>query len=375
MRFTPLGKGVGVVGVVLLVGGVALGFGSVAAIGASLAALVVLAATIVAEVPQVGLERTAMPPEVERGGPAEVRLRFQSTSLRRPRPLTVIEAVNGEPRIATIGPIAPRGADTISYAVPTDRRGLMTSGPLVVRRFDLFGLVTADRRFGGTSTISVRPRRYPLRMLPSGRRRDLEGPTRERSEGSASFHQLREYVPGDDLRRIHWRSTAKTGRFHVKQMVDTTRPELVVVLDNRAGTIGADDFEHAVEIAASILQAAEAEDFPTLLLFADGSDDLDLDGQRIPHLDRLTAVALGDVDSLSELANVVSSRGRSIVFITGEPSGADLLTITKLVHGFSPAYLVSVVEERHAPLVAPRGVRAIACQDGPHFVALWTGLR
>ena len=105
----------------------------------------------------------------------------------------------------------------------------------------------------------------------------------KRSEGTASFHQLREYVPGDDLRRIHWRSTAKTGDLLVKQMVDTTRPELVVVLDNRTSAIGADDFEHAVEIAASILKAAEDDDFPTTLLFADGTDDLDLDGQPIPH--------------------------------------------------------------------------------------------
>jgi hypothetical protein len=289
--------------------------------------------------------------------------------------LTAIESVNGEPRIATIGPISAQGAEDISYAVPTNRRGLLTSGPLVVRRFDLFGLVTADRRFGGTCTVRVRPRRYPLRMLPSGRRRDLEGPTRERSEGSASFHQLRQYVPGDDMRRIHWRSTARTGDLLVKQMVDTTRPELVVVLDNRASVIGSDDFEHAVEVAASVLQAAEADDFPTLLLFSDGTDDRDVDGQPIPHLDRLTGVELGTADSLDRLADVLVARGRSLVFVTGEPSGPDLLTITKLAHGFSPAYLVSVVAERHAPLVAPRGMRAIACTDGADFAAHWTGLR
>ena len=135
----------------------------------------------------------------------------------------------------------------------------------------------------------------------------------------------------------------------------------------------ADDFEHAVEVAASILKAAEDEDFPTTLLFADGTDDLDTDGQPIPHIDRLTGVRRGDVDSLAQLADVLVSRGRSLVFVTGEPSGADLVTITKLAHGFSPAYLVSVVGDRHAPLVAPRGMRAIACADGPDFVAHWRG--
>ena len=150
-------------------------------------------------------------------------------------------------------------------------------------------------------------------MLPSGRRRDLEGPTRERSEGTASFHQLREYVPGDDLRRIHWRSTARTGDLLVKQMVDTTRPELVVVLDNRAAAVGADDFEEAVDIVASVVAAAEDDDFPVALVLTDGSSDVDGDGQRIPPIDRLTAVALGDADSLERLAEVLMARGRSLL--------------------------------------------------------------
>ena len=105
MRLTDLGWGILAGGILMIVGGVVLGLPAVLAVGVVLVLLVVLAATIVAEVPQVSVEREAVPGEVERGGPAEVRLRFASTSTRRPRPLTVIESVNGEPRIATIGPI------------------------------------------------------------------------------------------------------------------------------------------------------------------------------------------------------------------------------------------------------------------------------
>lgn len=375
MRLTALGWGVLIAGVGLLAAGIALGLTAACVGGAFLATLVACSMLIVAEVPQIQMARVAVPREVERGGPAEIRLHFQSMSAKRPRALTVIETVAGEQRIATIGPLTPQGSDHISYAIPTDRRGLLTAGPLVVRRFDPFGLVTADRRFTSTCTVSIRPRQYALRMLPSGRQRDLEGPTRERSEGSASFHQLRGYVPGDDLRRIHWRSTAKTGDLLVKQMVDTTRPELVLVLDNRRSVTSSDDFEHAVDITASIVSAAEADDFPVSLVFADGTGDVDLDGQRIPHLDRLTAVQLGPSDSLARLAEVVVSRGRSLVFVTGEPSGADLVTLTKLARGFTPAYLVSVVRDRFAPVVAPRGMQAIACADGKEFVGLWATLR
>jgi uncharacterized protein (DUF58 family) len=374
MRLTTLGRGFLGGGLVLVAAGALLGVPVVVTVGVFMLTLVGGAAVLVAEVPDVSVARAAIPTEVDRGGPAEIRLRFRSMSTRRPRPLTVIETVDGQQRLATIGPIPAQGTDELAYAVPTGRRGVVRAGPLVVRRSDPFGLVTADRRFTSTCTVSVRPRHYALRMLPSGRQRDLEGPTRERSEGTASFHQLREYAPGDDLRRIHWRSTARTGQLLVKEMIDTTRPELLVVLDNRTSAISADDFEHAVDIAASIVRAAENEDFPTTLMFADGAGDIDLDGQPIPAVDRLTSVRLGDADSLAQLADVIVSRGRSLVFVTGEPSGTDLMTLAKLAVGFSPAYLVSVVAERHDPVVAPRGMRAIACADPEEFVHLWTSL-
>ena len=152
------------------------------------------------------------------------------------------------------------------------------------------------------------------------------------------------------------------------------------MLDNREGAIGAADFEHVVDIAASVVRAAENEDFPVLLLFSDGEGvdggwGVDRDGHSIPAADRLTAVQLGTTDSLEQLAEQLRARGRSLVFVTGEPSGADLVTLTTLAHGFAPAYLVSVAGERHAPLVAPRGMRAIACRDGDDFVASWTALR
>lgn len=360
---------------VLLVSGAGAGLPAVLALGAFLVVLVVVAATFVAEVPQLELFRSGEPREVDRGRPARVRLTFESTTRRRPRALTAIESIDGRPHVASIPPVATGDTHELVYELSTTRRGVIVTGPLTVRRFDPFGLVTADRRFGGTATISVRPRRHPLRMLPSGRQRDLEGPTRERSEGSASFHQLRPYVPGDDLRRIHWRSTARVGAPVVKHMVDTTQPEVVAVLDNRVTAIGADDFEHAVEIVASVLHAADAEGYPTALLFADGDNEPGPGGLPVAHIERLTTVVLGDDDSLGQLAERLHARGRSLLFVTGELSGGDLIAVAKLAHGFAPAYFVSVVADRTAPLVAPPGMRAIACADAIEFTAHWTALR
>ncbi len=374
MRLTRNGRAIILAFPVLLAVGLALGVGGLIALAA--AALVALAVAVfsVIEAPQVEVSRWAHPTELDRGTPATVTLVFRGAATR-PRAFTAIETVAGEPRAAHLPAIESGRELWLDYGIDTSRRGMVVVGPLRLVRTDTLGLLVAERGIGTTLTVAVRPRRHHLRMLPSGRMRDLDGPTRERSEGSASFHQLREYVPGDDLRRIHWRATARTGDLIVKEMVDTTRPELVVVLDNRSRAIGAADFEEAVEVAASVLHAAEADGFPTLLLFSDGSNQPGTDGLPLPSIDRLTTVERTDDDSMEEMARSLRGRGRSLVFVTGEIGGADLHLISSMSRRFSPAYLVSVAAARTAPLVTPPGLVGVTCASAEQFAAEWASLR
>jgi uncharacterized protein (DUF58 family) len=377
VKLTAVGRGLVLSCLVLFVVGLVLGLAAILALATAGLALVLLAITAVVETPAVSVTRTASPPEVSRHAPATVTLEFRASTRRRPRPFTVIETVAGEARAAAMPALAPGEVAPLTYVLNTSKRGTVTAGPMLLRRTDPFGLVVAERKVTGSVAVAVRPRRHPLRMLPTGRQRDLEGPTREVSQGSASFHQLREYVPGDDLRHIHWRTSARTGTLVVKQLVDTTKPEVVVIVDNRRTTMTEADFEEAVEIAASLLHAAEAEGFPTQLLFADGDngDVTALDGGALSHLDRLTDVRLSDDDSLLELAEALRARGRSLVFLTGDLGAGDLSLVARIARGFSPAYLVSVVGTRTAPFVAPPGVTGIACADASAFVAQWGALR
>ena len=375
MHLTKVGTGLVGACLALFVAGLALGLTAIIAVAIAGLALVLLAITAVVESPPVGVRRSASPPEVEREAPAAVTLEFTPARRRKQRPFTVIETVAGAPRVAAMPALEAGHVTPLTYEVDTSRRGTVTAGPMLLRRTDPFGLVVADRKVSGSVAISVRPRRHHLRMLPTGRQRDLEGPTREVSQGSASFHQLREYVPGDDLRHIHWKTSARTGTLVVKQLVDTTKPEIVVIVDNRAAAVQDAEFEEVVEIAASILHAAEQDGFPSQLLFADGNNDVVVDGIAISHLDRLTDVARTDRDSLLELAEALRARGRSLVFITGELSAPDLTLIARIASGFSPAYLVSVVEHRQGPFVAPPGVVGIGCRDAREFAARWAAQR
>lgn len=374
MHLTGTGRALVAAAVVLAVAGVALGQPGTVGLGAAGLVVTLVAALTVAEAPKVEVDRAVHPHEVDRGNPAEVSLAFRGTAARA-RPFSVVETVAGERRSAAMPALRAGERASIAYELDTSRRGTITAGPLQLRRTDAFGLVVAERRIAGTASVQVRPRRHPVAMLPSGRWRDLEGPTREVSRGTATFHQLRDYVPGDDLRHIHWRATARTGDLIVREHVDTTRPEVVVIVDNRQRAMGEDDFEEGVDVAASVLAAAERTGFPTRLLFADGREEQEEGIDALPYLDRLTVVRRSPVGSLQQLADALRARGRSLVFVTGELGPQDLRLLSRIAHGFSPAILVSVQADRRVPFVAPPGVVGIPCGSAAGFVAAWGGHR
>ena len=123
-------------------------------------------------------------------------------------------------------------------AIPTARRGLVPIGPVRSVNGDGLGLVRRERRWSQRIELYVHPRTVALESEAIGFIKDIEGATiRDLSSSDVSFHTLREYVPGDDRRNIHWKSTAHTGKLMVRQFEETRRAHLLVVLDTR-GILG-----------------------------------------------------------------------------------------------------------------------------------------
>jgi uncharacterized protein (DUF58 family) len=162
--------------------------------------------------------------------------------------------------------LPPHGSDRGSYSLRLERRGCHQLGPAHILSVDPLGLSAVSVGAPGTSEILVYPRIVPLR--PDCLRLCGESgvaqtdQTRRHGEG-ASFYGIREYRPGDPLRRVHWRSSARLGHLAVVEFEDERASELVVAVETLKGTSVGDEidstFECAATVAASLAAAAAAQ--------------------------------------------------------------------------------------------------------------------
>ena len=148
------------------------------------------------------------------------------------------------------------------FQVPARRRGVVTIGPVRSLRTDPLGLFHRQRTWTEPIDLFVHPTTVRLDTYAMGFLRDVEGVTTQNlSSSDVSFHALRDYVPGDDRRSIHWRTTARVGRLMVRQFEETMRSHLLLVLSLRPEDYATDDdFELAISVVGSLGQSAVSEE-------------------------------------------------------------------------------------------------------------------
>jgi uncharacterized protein (DUF58 family) len=168
-----------------------------------------------------------------------------------------------------ISSLAPGATHEESFTIRTERRGVIAVGPAMTRRGDPVGIFSRDVVWTPVREVLVRPHLVPIESLGAGLLRDLEGVSTDAvSQSDLAFHALREYVPGDDLRHIHWRSSAKVmassgeSSLLVRQYLDTRRSHATIVVDDRLDSwSNPEDFEAAMAVAASIAVRAVLDEF------------------------------------------------------------------------------------------------------------------
>ncbi|WP_314687163.1 DUF58 domain-containing protein [uncultured Bifidobacterium sp.] len=153
-----------------------------------------------------------------------------------------------------IPPLIPGTSRRTDVSFTAASRAVLTIGPLRVRKGDPFALVRHERATADILTVYVHPRIVPLPELDAGVRRDLEGrPSGQIVDDDLDFHGLREYRPGDDIRNVHWLSTAKAGELMIRQFEATRRTDTSLTIGvNPEGYAGPEEFELAVSVLASI---------------------------------------------------------------------------------------------------------------------------
>ncbi|MGW5052383.1 DUF58 domain-containing protein [Actinokineospora sp. NPDC004072] len=239
-----------------------------AALGFALVAVVLLSVVVVLVAAPVDATREVRPRTVPRLAACTGSVAV--TGMGR-LPVEVVDLVGGSP-VALDIPESGR----VSYPVPTERRGVVAVGPLTVRRHGPAGLAVSSRVVAGEVSVRVVPRVLPVRGLPAGARRGQVGADERVERGGTDLVGLREYVPGDDLRRLHWATSARTGTLMIREDADPARPHLAVLLDDREPAHTAESFEEAVEVAASLVASAAAAGHPVRLLSASGSVDVEV---------------------------------------------------------------------------------------------------
>jgi len=396
MTVSSRGVALAVAGLGLLLAGFGLGYRELVVLGCAALLAVACAVGYAAWRPELEVHRVARPDRVTRGESSTVTLTVHNGSRWRAATLIAYDRC-GERRIPVpLLRLRPQRDTVVSFPVPTERRGVVPIGPLRVIRADPLGLVSVARTHGDRTQVWVHPRSHPLAAVPAGVTRSLDGRIDRVPHGSITFAALREYVVGDELRHVHWRTSAKVGELMVREHTDTSLPRLVLVLDDRAaswpGAQPPEAFEAACEAAASVIAAAVREDLPVALLLV-GAQRPTPSGVRQDAgfardlLDRLAEASPStvsspapthppDQDALTRTTALLRQRrvGDTLVYLTGGGGVGDL----GLVAGLRGAYpaVVAAVFGTDAPVPSTvHSVLVLNAADGPEFAAAWDGVR
>lgn len=264
---TPTGRrGLLSAGAVTLLG-LALGYPELVVIGAGAVAVMAGCVLVALPVPRISATAALTPRRVVRGGTAQVTVTL-ATAHGRPSPPCVVElAYRGGARRIVSGSLPPRSETTITVPLRQQHRGRVAVGPLVARRGDPLGVVVRRFPLGDVGVLWVLPVIHPLAPRPLNDRNATDlGREGEHGRGDSSFGFLREYRVGDNLRAIHWPSTARIGSLMVREDVDLDGRVCTVLLDVSAraypdGEAAEQVFEEAVDVVASLLVAYVAQGF------------------------------------------------------------------------------------------------------------------
>jgi uncharacterized protein (DUF58 family) len=356
---TTRGRAFVAAGITALVCAVILGQEDLLRVGALLALLPVVTAFFIGRSRyRLGLVRSVSPTQVTAGKEARVQLDLTNDG-RLPTGLLLLEdqvpyVLGTRPRFV-VDRMATGRKRSVGYVVRSDVRGKYTIGPLSVRLSDPFGMVELNRTFSATTSLVVIPRVVPLPPIPLSGAWTGSGDNRPRAfaSGSAEDVTVREYRQGDDLRRVHWRSSARVGDLMVRREEQPWQSRATLFLDNRQlahrGRGAASSLEHAVSVAASIAVHLVQRGFTVRLVTASGDEQggswHERGGQAGETAPLLESLAVVTPDGRSDLdTRWLQDPGHSglLVAVVGAVGDHDKAAFARMRHTAATAMAVAL---------------------------------
>jgi uncharacterized protein (DUF58 family) len=324
---------------VLLLAGRFLGLTELFALGAVAMALLV-GSMLLVHAARLELEvgRVLHPSRVHVGMPSRVELAVRNLRDGSTPVLRLRDPVSGTRGADLLVPPLTRGERTLAaYRLPTDRRGLVQVGPLDVVVGDPFGLVTVATAGAPAVQLTVLPHVDDVPPLPYTSGHDPQAGIRQQNtlgRTGEDFYALRPYAVGDDLRRIHWPSSARQDELLVRQNELPWQGRTTVLLDVRTAAHHGESIEVAVSAAASIVTATARRQDLIRLLTTGGTDSDFAPGQDhvqaiMEHLAVVQTSSTGSLRRTVELLNRRSSGGALVVIVADVPA-EDLRAIGSL---------------------------------------------
>jgi uncharacterized protein (DUF58 family) len=322
--------------------------------------------------PRVGLARHIAPRQVHDGDRAVVEVTLAAG--RRIHSAFVEDVVQGLGAARFAGDrIEPHVPMVARYEVLCRPRGVYRVGPAEITVRDPLGLTESGGVAGRIDRLVVYPTVEDLAGLPLVRGQDPNVNTSLANfsqTGGEDFFTLREYQLGDDLRRVHWPSSAKRDELMIRQLEMPWQSRALVVLDPRVESYsGPETFEHAVRGAASAMRHFFRRGFsPTLWTgLSEGTTVGSADAYAVAMEELATVQRAPGVD-LAALAGRMRRSGISggaLVLVTGAPDDTDVAVYRLLGRDYARTILMAVAQRENEAILAFRSSGAVTVLSGP----------
>jgi uncharacterized protein (DUF58 family) len=318
-------------------------------LGATIGLLVGCAALYVRMTPlSIDVARELHPPRVHAGSPSRIDLRVRNLGRLRSPVLDLRDGVSGTRGANLIvPPLASDGVARAAYRLPTDRRGILTVGPLEVMLTDPFGLTSVAMQASGVSELTVYPHIDDVAPVPQTTGNDpMAGAEHPNALGrnGEDFYALRQYVVGDDLRRVHWPSTARHDELMVRQDELPWQGRATVLVDVRSSTNDAESLELVISAAASIVTANARRQDLVRLVSTDGGDSGFAAGHAHVEsiLEHLASVAATNEANYRRVIDRIarSSTGGALVVVVAMMPNTEMEQVTRLRNRFGSLRIV-----------------------------------